>query len=240
MGADDEAEPGDSGETEEAEPPGGESREQMETTGPKDRWDKLQVIAPFVTAVVVAVIGYILNYSVNQGFQRSQLQFNYVKEMQELLAKLGDSKTTPEEAMTTAVALAAFGSYSIPPLLNEIQSGQTNRQMAGEYGLQAVALADPKDACPALGRVLENRTAAYNWFTHRAGIRIIGSANCQTMRSVIAQYQARLSTAASSADAFTAFQATLAHEPAVTKETVDQLKSETDKTLNLLDQGSQQ
>jgi hypothetical protein len=216
---------------------GGESGEKLEGKGPKDRWDKLQALSPLITGVVLASIGAFLTSSVNQAVQKSQLQFNYVKEMQELLMKLGDSKITLEEAKTTAVALSAFGSYAIAPLLNEIQSGELNRPAAGEYGLRAVALADPKNACAALGHVLENRTAAYNWLTHRAAIRILGRANCQMARSTLARYQIRLNGAASSPDGFTAFHVTLADDPGVTKETVDQLKSELDKTLKLLEQG---
>src|SRR5262249_15021800 len=165
--------------------------EKGESKGPKDNWDKLQALSPLITGVVLAAIGYFLTGSVNQAFQKSQLQFNYVKEMQELLGKLGDPKTTPEEAKTTAVALAAFGSFSVAPLLNEIQSGELNRPAAGEYGLRVVALADPGNTCPVLGRVLENRSAAYNWLTHRAAIRILGSANCQTARSVLEHYRGR-------------------------------------------------
>ena len=136
----------------EAEPPESHGAESGKTEGkgPKDGWDKLQALAPLITGVVLAVVGYFLTGSVNQAVQKSQLQFNYVKEMQDLLVKLGDPKTTLEEAKTAAVGLAAFGSYSIPPLLNEIQSGELNRPAAGEYGLRAVALADPLNACPAL------------------------------------------------------------------------------------------
>jgi hypothetical protein len=227
----------DTAEPELPESPGGESAKNTEAKGPKDGWDKLQALAPLITGVVLAAIGYFLTGSVNQAVQKSQLQFNYVKEMQDLLVKLGDPKTTLEEAKTTAVGLAAFGSYSIPPLLNEIQSGELNRPAAGEYGLRAVALADPVNACPALGRVLENRTAAYNWLTHRAAIRILGRANCPMAPPVLYHYQVRLNAAASSADGFTAFQATLADDPGLTKETVDQLKAEVDKTLKLLEQG---
>jgi len=214
--------------------------EKSESKGPKDNWDKLQALSPLITGVVLAAIGYFLTGSVNQAFQKSQLQFNYVKEMQELLSKLGDPKTTPEEAKTTAVALAAFGSFSIAPLLNEIQSGELNRPAAGEYGLRAVALADPANTCPALGRVLENRSAAYNWLTHRAAIRILGSANCRTVRSVLDHYRARVARAASSPDGFAAFQETLAEEPHVTKETVDLLKAELEKTFKLLEQSTVQ
>jgi hypothetical protein len=237
MDAGDEPELDDTTEQEPPEFHGGESGERTEAKRPRDRWDKLQALSPLITGVVLAAIGYFLTGSVNQAVQRNQLQFNYVKEMQELLVKLGDAKTTLEEAKTTAVALAAFGSYSIPPLLNEIQSGELNRPAAGERGLRAVALADPTNACPALVRVLENRTAAYNWLTNRAAIRILGTANCQMAPPVLARYQMRLDGAASSADGFTAFQATLADDPGVTKETVDQLKSEVDKTLKLLEQG---
>ena len=236
MGAGDEPDLSASSEPGLVESSGGELGEKTGANGTKDRWDKLQALSPLVTGVVLAAIGYFLTGSVNEGFQRSQLQFSYVKEMQELLTKLGDPKTGPQEAKTTAVALAAFGSYSIPPLLNEIQSAELNRQEAGEYGLRAVALADPKSACPSLGRVLENRTAAYNWFTHRAAIRILGSANCQVARTVLTQYQIRLKEAASSPDGFAAFQAAL-DKPTVTRENVDQLKDELDTTVKLLEQG---
>jgi hypothetical protein len=218
---------------------GGESKTK-ETDKPKDGWDKLQALSPLITGIVLAAVGYFLTGSVNQAVQKSQLQFNYVKEMQELLAKLGDSRTTLEEAKTTAVALATFGSYSIPPLLNEIQSGELNRSAAGEYGLRAVSLADPNNACPALGRVLENRTAAYNWLTHRAAIRILGTANCQVALPVLTSYRARLKAAASSQAEFNAFQATLGDDPGLTRETVDQMKSELDKSLKLLEPGRQQ
>jgi hypothetical protein len=237
MGDGDEPDGTDSAEQEAAESSCVESGEKTQAKAPKDRWDKLQAFSPLITGVVLALIGYFLTNSVNQGFQRSQLQFNYVKEMQELLAKLGDPKTGPEEAKTIAVALAAFGSYSIPPLLNEIESLLPNRQTAGESGLRAVALADPNTACPWLGRVLENRTAAYNFFTHRAAIRILGSANCQVARPVLSGYQFRLNGAASSPEGFTAFQAALADVPSLTKENVDQLKSELEKALKLLEQG---
>lgn len=216
---------------------GGEAGDKTEAKKSKDTWDKLQALSPLISGVVLAAIGYFLTGSVNQAIQKSQLQFSYVKEMQELLAKLGDPKASLEGAKTTAVALAAFGSYAIPPLLNEIQSGELTRPVAGEYGLRAVALADPQSACPELGRVLENRTAAYNWLTHRAAIRILGTANCQSAQPALTRYEHRLTAAVSSPDGFTAFQATLAGDPVVTKETVDQLKSEADKSLKLLEQG---
>ena len=207
---------------------------------PKDGWDKLQAVSPLLTAIVVALIGGILTGSVNQAIQKSQLQFNNVKEMQELLAKLGDPKTDLEQAKTTAVALAAFGSYSVPPLINEIESDEQNRQLAGEYGLRAVALADPVHICPALVRILDNRTSAYNSFTHRAAIRILGIANCQEAQGVLDAYKLRLMRAASSDAGLKAYISTIAAEPAVTRETIDELKSDVDASNNLLAQARQQ
>src|ERR1700683_4192282 len=110
MGDDDESKLDESAEPEPPESAGGESGKKKEAKGPKDGWDKLQALAPLITGVVLAAIGYLLTGSVNQAVQKSQLQFNYVKEMQDLLVKLGDPKTTLEEAKTTAVGLAAFGS----------------------------------------------------------------------------------------------------------------------------------
>ncbi len=237
MGADDQLELTGSAEDEAAVSRGGEAAGKSKGQKPKDHWDKLQALSPLITGIVLAAIGYFLTGSVNQALQKSQLQFSYVKEMQELLGKLSDPKTDLEEAKSVAVALAAFGSYSIHPLLNEIESEAPNRQTAGEIGLRTATLADPKNACPALAGVLENRTAAYNWFTHRAAIRILGIANCQAARPVLTRYQSRLSAATASPEGYSAFQASLAGNPAVTRETVDELKAALEKTLKLLDQG---
>lgn len=220
----------ESGESSDAET--GESKKHDK---PKDFWDKLQSVSGLISGSLLAIVGFVLTGSVNQTIQKSQLQFNYVKEMEELLAKLGDPKVSLEEAKTMAVALGAFGSYSIPPLLNEIQSGELNRPAAGETGLRSVALADPKNTCPALARILENRTGAYNWFSHRAAIRILGTAGCLDQEPVLIRYQKKLTAAAGSAEAFEGFKEMLADEPVVTKETIDQLKSEIEKTLKLLE-----
>ena len=239
MSAEEDTGPEAGSEAEPEESPGGEPKGKPEAKGPRDAWDKLQALSPLITGLVLALVGYFLTGSVNQAIQKSQLQFNYVKEMRELLAKMGDAKTTLDEAKTTAVALASFGAYAIPPLLNEIQSGEMNRPAAAEIGLRTVALADPQRACPALARILENRTAAYNWFTHRAAIRILGNANCQDAQSGLLQYQARVNAAASSDSGFKALQATIAGEPVFTREFVDELKKEVDRSLKLLEQGRQ-
>ena len=73
-------------------------------------------------------------------------------------------------------------------------------------------------------------------FTHRASIRILGTAGCEDQQSVLLRYQKKLNAAAGSAEGFDGFKDLLADEPVVTKETVDQLKSEVEKTLKLLEQ----
>src|SRR5215475_5492024 len=105
-----ELETGGEGESEESA--GGEAGEsKSETDKPKDFWDKLQSVSALISGALLALVGYFLTGPVNQTIQKSQLQFNYVKEMEELLAKLGEPKASLEEAKTAAVALAAFGSY---------------------------------------------------------------------------------------------------------------------------------
>lgn len=200
----------------------------------KDVWDKFQVLSPLISGILIAFVGYLLTGAVNTAFQNSQLQLGYVKEMQDLMAKLGDPAANFEQTKTTATALAAFGSQAIPPLLNAVESGEVNRAAGGEYGLRVVALADPSGACSRLGRVLENKTAAYNWFTHRAAIRILGAANCQSALPILQRYDSRLTTAMASPDDFKTFQATLGENPTVTKETVDQLKTDVEKSIKLL------
>ena len=72
--------------------------EQVKRKG-KDAWDIFQSLSqslsPFVTGVVLAIVGYFLTGAVNVALQKQQMQLSNVKEMKELLEKLGTKVACP-------------------------------------------------------------------------------------------------------------------------------------------------
>lgn len=145
----------------------------------KDAWEKFQALSPFVTAVVVAVLGYALNRTVNDALQEQQLLVSNVKEMRELLLQVGSEEVTPEKAKTTALTLAAFGRHAIPPLVNILDTGGEVRGPAAEQGLRAVGLTDRKASCDRMLSVAADANALYTWTTHRFAIRLLGELGCE-------------------------------------------------------------
>lgn len=144
----------------------------------RDGWDKFQAISPFLTAVVVAVLGFMLNQTVSRALQEQQLLVSNVKEMRDLLLQLGSEDVTKEKAETTALALAAFGRYAIPPLISVLDVGGEVRGPAAETGLRAVGLTDRDAACERMAVVSGDRNGVYTWTTHRFAIRVLGELGC--------------------------------------------------------------
>src|SRR4051794_8539616 len=94
----------------------------------KDRWEKAQVIllalAPLLTGVLLALVGYLLNGTINKALEQRKLELANVTQMRDLLVRLrtgngnGNGQPLSEEEMNAdAMALAAFGPYSVPPLI---------------------------------------------------------------------------------------------------------------------------
>ncbi len=151
----------------------------------KDAWDKVAMLSPFVTAVVVAVLGYALNTTVTRALQEQQLQATNVKEMRELLLQLGAEDVTAEKAETTALALAAFGRYAVAPLVAILDEGGEVRGPAAEKGLRAIGLTDRRAACERLAQVAGDRRGLYVWTTHGVAIRILGDLGCRDAAPVL-------------------------------------------------------
>lgn len=150
----------------------------------KDAWDKAQTLSSFMTPLLTAAIGTWLIGLVNVGLQRQQLQVTSVKEMQGLLTELRNPQITPDKAEAAAYALAAFGQAAVTPLLNEIQTGQPTLVIAGETGLRAVGMTDPKPTCQRLTEVVRNRSQLYIWITHRSNIQLLGDLECRDAGAV--------------------------------------------------------
>src|SRR5260370_15608814 len=88
----------------------------------KDNWEKVQILGSVLTPIVAGVLGYFLITTVNLSLQKQQLQLSGAKEMQGLLADLGNPDTSLEKAEASAIALAAYGRFAVVPLINELEA----------------------------------------------------------------------------------------------------------------------
>ncbi len=193
---------------------------------PKDIWDRVQSLSGLISGLMVAVVGYYFTVSINHA----QFQFSSAKEMQELLTKFNDPKTTADDKESIALVLAAFGTYAIQPLINQLQSTESNRSIAAEAGLRAIGYADPKNTCRELVRVLDNRTAIFAWHTHLSAIRLMRDAGCAASVPALQRYQRFLDTPD--------YKRFLREEPTPTLENVNELRQAITGSLQVLQPGS--
>jgi hypothetical protein len=116
------------------------------------------------------------------ALEQRKTDLSGIGQMRELIAQLYKDGITPQEAAATALSLAAFGDLAAPPLIHAIETGSPNRRTGAETGLAAAALAAPDPVCGTLGRVIDNRTALFNWQTHESALRLLGQLGCQNQR----------------------------------------------------------
>jgi len=202
----------------------------------KDFWDKLQAASSLISGVALAFIGYFFTDSVKVALQERQLRLEHVKEMREVLLKMGSPALTPEEAEANAITLSAFGEESIVPLITQLDSGE-NRALGAEKGLRAVGLTSQEKTCAALQQVVRNRSGLFRWDTHQVAIRLTSELGCKGTKGDLERYDAMLDSALQSEkglhDAAAAFQS----HPQLGKEAATQLKRQVEgarKTLSRL------
>ena len=148
----------------------------------------------------MAVLGALLAYYLTGYFQQTldlrklelevqklaleqrKTDLSGIGQMRELIAQLYKDNITPREAEAIALSLAAFGDLAAPPLIHAIETGSPNRRTGAEVGLAAAALAAQDPVCGTLARVIDNRTALFNWQTHESAIRLLGQLGCQNQR----------------------------------------------------------
>jgi len=149
----------------------------------KDSWEKAQVImsalSPLLTGLLLAFVGYLLNGTINNALEQRKLELGNVTQMRDLLVRLrtvnGSGQALSQEEMDAdAMALAAFGPYAVPPLIQLLQTGGDVGVQAADKGLHSLLLTYPAEACVPLGRALANRSQAFSWQTHLRILRLAG------------------------------------------------------------------
>ncbi len=200
---------------------------------PPDVWDRLNVLGPIITPIIVLVIGYWLTNSVDNALKKQELQLSNVKEMREELAAIQKSDVTPEAVQASAYTLAAFGQHAVPPLLTVLASGDEIRRPAAERALRAVGLTDPEAVCGPVARVIDNRTGRFNWLTLQSAIRLAGDLSCANARSALEWQNIQLSRINSASDL-----PKLSHyvdpDPPLDLDAVKQLKEDLSRALTIV------
>ncbi len=155
---------------------------------PKDFWDKLKVLSPLMTPVVLLLLGYWLNDSINQALRRQELQLSNVREMRQLLTDLQGNEVTPAGADGIAGTLSAFGAPSVGPLVSILSYGDEIRSPAAVKALRAVGLTAPEAVCGPLIKVVDNRSGRFNWRTHMDALTLIGDLECRNARPALRRF----------------------------------------------------
>jgi len=200
----------------------------------KDFWEKLQSsssLSSLVSALLVVIVGYYLTGSVNNAIQRQQLQLSNVKEMRDLLAQLDTAGSGQADA--AAFTLSAFGRPAVPALMAALISGGDVRAPSAERALRAIGLNDAEAVCEPARRVLDNRSGRFSWIAHLSMIRLLGDLECRKASTSVEAYAQALAAVRSAADV-SAFAARFDADPPLDLASVEQLKTETERTLKIL------
>jgi hypothetical protein len=153
-----------------------------------------------IVAVVVALVGYSLNYSVSHKLEETKIAVEKAEaevtaaiekerntisgatEMQQVFLQLANPKKDDvgaAEIPNRAVMLAAFGRQSIIPLVSLVDSSPGQIGTAAMNGLRIVGLSDKSSVCDVMRQILMNRTGLYAWWTHQSALVLWGQFRCE-------------------------------------------------------------
>jgi len=152
--------------------------------------DWISTLSPFIVAVTIFAVGFVLKDSVVQALEREKLDLSYVGSVRDLIKNLDEAKD--QSALdSNAIALAMYGKFSLVPLIDRLNRGDV-AQLAAERGLRIVGSADPAAACAAFTRILLDPARQYLWQTQDAVVRLMGASDCVPGIPVLDGYLAEL------------------------------------------------
>jgi hypothetical protein len=204
----------------------------LESNLKKRDWiDILGALSPFLTALLVAWLGFSLKDSVDQALAREELHLTSVSEMQGLLATLRKADVTKEDASAAALTLAAFGHYAIPLLMVTLAEADDVRAPAAEEGLEAIGASEPEAVCKRLHAEVTERSGRHHYTTHIAALRLIGNIPCPAALSAVTAYRAEVE-ALKTPDAIATFSAR--YRQPLAADSVEELRDQLAQTATLL------
>ncbi len=140
----------------------------------KDFWEKFKILGPFLSSIIVAIIGVWATYSITTVLEKEKLDLSHLNSMQALLIQLSDPEITKSKAEAIGIILGAFGSHAVGPLVQELGKPGEIHILAAKEGLRAATFNDQEKSIDILLRVINNKQGVFSWKTQQEVIRIIG------------------------------------------------------------------
>jgi hypothetical protein len=206
----------------------------------KDRWEKAQVLvsalSPLLTGLTLAFLAYFLTGRITNALAQRKLELDNVTQIRDLLVKMrigkGEGPTPPQAEMNAdALALAAFGPYAVPPLIQLLETGGDVAGEAADKGLRSLLLTYPEETCEQLGRALANRSQAFSWQTHRHLLHLAGDLDCRRQIPLLRSYRA-LVLGAKDRAGLKRYQERI--DAQADPDSIEQLQQEIDRTWTIL------
>lgn len=194
--------------------------------------DWIQTLGPYLSGLIILIVGFWLKDSVSMAFQREQLDLTYVKDVRELIESF-DKATEQSSADTNAIALAMYGKFALVPLIERLESGDVAK-IAAERGLRLVGANQPEAACPRFASLLDDPSPRFTWQTHKTLIRLLGASSCVQDIGLLESYVVTLEQAAAETADLVKFASRFSNPAVVDAETVDSLKTAATDALTIL------
>jgi hypothetical protein len=194
--------------------------------------DWIQTLGPYLSGLIILIVGFWLKDSVTMAFQREQLDLSYVKDVRELIENF-DKATEQSSADTNAIALAMYGKFALVPLIERLETGDVAK-IAAERGLRLVGANQPEAACPRFANLLDDPSPRFTWQTHKTIIRLLGSSGCIQDIGLLETYVVTLDQAAADPAELTKFASRFSNPGVIDAETVDSLRTAAMDALTLL------
>jgi hypothetical protein len=194
--------------------------------------DWIQTLGPYLSGLIILIVGFWLKDSVTMAFQREQLDLSYVKDVRELIENF-DKATEQSSADTNAIALAMYGKFSLVPLIERLETGDVAK-IAAERGLRLVGANQPEAACPRFANLLDDPTPRFTWQTHKTIIRLLGASGCVQDIGLLESHVVALDQAAADGEALAKFASRYSNPGVFDAETVDSLKTAASDALAML------
>ena len=194
--------------------------------------DWVQTLGPYVSGLVVLLVGFWIKDSVTLALQREQLDLEYVKQMRDLIQDF-DEANSQAAADANAVGLAMYGKYAIIPLVERLEGGDV-APLAAERGLRLVGGHDPTAACPKFIGVITDQARRFKWQTHKTMVKVIGQSSCVDARPALEAYGAQLKSLGGDARAVEQFARRYSESEGFDVESAASLHREIETALEIL------
>lgn len=194
--------------------------------------DWVQTLGPYVSGLVVLLVGFWIKDSVTLALQREQLDLEYVKQMRDLIKDF-DQAPNQAEADADAVGLAMYGQHAIIPLVERLEGGDV-APLAAERGLGLIGSNAPQLACPKFVNVVSDRARRFKWQTHKTLIKVIGRSACVDAMPVLQKYHDELHALGGDATKIATFARRYSEVESFDVDSVDSLGREIDTAVEIL------